>query len=177
MHALSVLAVASALAALPAQVSTTSVNDVGLTMQIGTPTGPVAAIAGQVCGPFTCTPFPSGSVTSPVISNVRTVRVYGDANSLYVLAMSTGPVAQPCVPIPGIGNALILGQPMMLLTFGVTGPLLPSPSIACRQGVGTYQLVLPIVAPSVIPFRLQALTFSFTTQGPAFTVAIQGYAH
>ncbi len=169
-------AFACSLVTLPAQIGTTSVNDVGLTMQIGLPTS-LSPVAGQACGPFTCTPFPSGSLTTTAASLVRTVRVYGDANSLYVLAMSTGPIVQPCVPIPGIGNALILGAPMVVVAFGVTGPYLPSTSLACHQGVGTVQLTLPPVSPSVIPFRIQALTYSFLTQGPAFTVAIQGYAH
>jgi hypothetical protein len=172
MRVPALLAVAFALASAPAQTAA----DVGLTLQNGPLATTVTAVAGQVCGAFTCTPFPL-LTPSTAASLVRTVRIYGDANSLFVLAMSTGPTAQPCVPIPGIANALILGQPMAVVAFGVTGPFLPTPSIACQQGVATLQLQLPPVSPAVIPFVLQALTFSHATQGPAFTVAVQGFAY
>ena len=158
-------------AGLAAQ-NTASVDDVGLTMINATST--VSGIVGQACGPFTCTPFPGGNVTAA--SLVRLVRVHGDANSLYVLLLSAAPVMVPCVTVPGIGNALIIGLPATTLAVGITGPYQPSTSVTCRQGIGSYLLTLPNVSPSVIPFRLQALTFSFTTQGPAFTVAIQATA-
>lgn len=157
-------------AALGAQVGTNTVPDVGLTMVAAS--GPVASVTGQACGPFTCVPFTGPNVTV-ASSLVRTVRVHGDANSLWVLLLSVAPVAQPCQTIPGLGNALILGLPATTLALGVTGPYLPNTSAACRQGIGSYQLVLPNVSPAAIPFRLQALTYSFTTQAPAFTVAIQ----
>jgi hypothetical protein len=161
-------------ASLSAQVGSLRVVDVGLTMVPGSPTSPVN-FAGQVCGPFSCTPFP-GDVLSPSSSLVRTVRVHGEPNSLFVLFLSIGPLAQPCQVFPGIGNALIVGVPATTLAFGVTGPLQPSTSAACRQGVGTYQLTVPNVAPAAIVFRLQALAMSFSTQAPAFTVAIEATA-
>lgn len=170
------LALALTLSTAAAQGTSLGVADVGLVMQVGASTGTVTGTVGQRCGPFTCVPFGSNA---PVLSNalVRPVRIYGDANSLYVLAMSTAPAIAPCVPIPGIGNALILGQPAVAISIGVTGPYLPSTSLACRQGVATYQLALPPVSPAVIPFLLQAVTYSFSTQGPAFTVAVRGFAH
>lgn len=173
MRFFSLLAPALPVSFLFAQANT-GVHDVGLTMANSPATSNV--VAGQRCGAFTCVPFP-GNTLSTAASLVRTVSVYGDANSLFILLLSLGPVAAPCQAFPGIGNALILGQPLTTLAIGVTGPYLPSTSVACRQGVGTWQLTLPVVSPNVIPFRLQALTFSFTTQAPAFTIAIQGTAH
>ncbi|MBM4061656.1 MAG: hypothetical protein FJ265_11260 [Planctomycetes bacterium] len=171
MHTLARLLPLFASAALAAQTTNTGVQDVGLTLSMG-PTGSTNAYAGQICGPFTCVPF--RLTPGPIATPQRTVRVYGDANSLYVLLMSFAPTPTPCVTIPGIGNALILGQPLHTLAFGVTGPYVPSPSVACRQGVGTVTLQLPPVSTAAITYRLQALTFSYTTQGPAFTVAVQG---
>jgi hypothetical protein len=169
---LTLLAVTLA-AVLPAQ---NTANDVGLTLQYGTATTPIGVVVGQVCGPFTCTPFGQNTPTT-ANSLVRTFRIYGDANSLYVLAMSTAPTMVPCVSIPGIANALVLGSPTVVLSFGITGPYLPSPSIACQQGVATYTMTLPPVAPAVVPFTVQALTYSHATGGPALSVAVRGAAH
>lgn len=162
--------------ALAAQGTATGVIDVGLTMQNGPSTGTITGLVGQRCGAFTCQPF-GGNVPAPANALVRPVRIYGDANSLYILGMSTGPTAAPCIPIPGIGNALIISQPMAAISIGVTGAYLPSTTLACRQGVATFQLALPPVAIGSVPFLLQALTFSFATQGPAFTVAVRGVAN
>jgi hypothetical protein len=160
-----------------AQITAAGVHDVGLVMTTPTVLASTQAV-GQACGPFTCTPFSAPSPAATPASSTRTVRIFGDANSLWVLMMSTTPPAStPCLPIPGIGNALILGQPIVVVGFGVTGPLLPNPTAACQQGVGTFQLTLPTPAPNILPFYLQALTMSHATGGPAFTVAVRGFAH
>lgn len=158
-------------AALGAQTNTRTAQDVGLTLAYGTLTQ-ANAVVGQACGAFTCVPF--SAPLSPAASNLRTVNVYGDANSLYVLMMSFASAATPCAAIPGIANSLILGQPAATLAIGVTGPYLPSTTVACRQGVASIPLSLPVRPTAVPTYTLQALTFSFAAQGPALTVAVQG---
>jgi hypothetical protein len=112
----------------------------------------------------------------PVPSSTRLVRVYGAPNSLYILAISLGPIVQPCIPIPGFENGLIILPPHYVLSFGLTGPPLPSTStIACVQGVANFTLNLPPV-PAPTTFWLQALVDSTAAQGPAFTVAVEGTA-
>jgi len=170
MHRLSLFALIAVCSLATAQTNTTSVNDVGLTMDGGV----LTVIFGQACGPFSCRPFPAGQVT-PTTTNTRarTVTVHGAPNSVYVLGVSQAPLATPCTTVPGIGNALILGQPITLLAFGVTsaGPL---STTACRQGQGRFVLNVPSTVPSGFTFLLQALAMSATTGGPAFTVALQG---
>lgn len=173
MRLVSVLSSALLAVSLAAQNTGVSVNDVGLTMLSANSTGSVSAVVGQACGPFTCTPFRAPVPTPSTTPTTRLVRVHGDASSLFVLFLSPAAVATPCVPINGIGNALLFGNPLHTVAVGVTGGYVPSTTVACRQGIGTYQLTLPPVAPAVIVFRMQALTFSFTTGGPAFTVPIE----
>jgi hypothetical protein len=177
MRLATLLALFAPLAVAPAQISTAGVVDVGLTMQTMSPVLSATSIVGQVCGPFTCVPFSAPNATTTSLSSTRRIRIYGDANSLWILGMSTTPVSTPCLPIPGFGNALILGQPLVVVAWGVTGPLLPGPTVACQQAVATYNLTLPPVAPQVLPFFLQAVVDSHATGTPAFTVAVRGFAH
>jgi hypothetical protein len=159
---------ALAAASLPAQTNTASVNDVGLTMDGGL----LTVIYGQACGPFTCTPFPAGPLGTSANSRTRTITVHGAPTSFYVLAMSIAPPTSPCLRIPGIGNALILGLPATTLAFGITSAAVPSPSAACRQGQGRYVLTVPATAPAGIRIGLQALANS-ETRGLALTVALE----
>lgn len=161
-------------AALPAQISTRTVQDVGLVLAGGPATTPTNAVTGQACGPFTCTPFVAGPISSTTGNTLtRAVRVYGAPNSLFVLFLSFAPLPQPCQAIAGIDNALILGMPAQTMAIGVTGAPLPSPSAVCLQGVAVVPLTFPNITPAAVVFRLQALAMSTVGQGPAFTVAVQ----
>ncbi len=177
MRLATLLALFASFATAPAQTSTTGVVDVGLTMQAVSLVAIATPVVGQVCGPFTCAPLGAPTATTTSLSSTRRIRIYGGANSLWILGLSTTPPSPPCVPFPGIGNALILGEPLVVVAWGVTGPLLPSPSVACQQAVATYNLTLPPVAPQVLPFFLQAVVDSHATGTPAFTVAVRGFAH
>jgi len=171
MHRLSLFAILAACSLATAQTNTTSVADVGLAIDGGV----LTVSFGQACGPFSCRPFPAGQVGPTTTSTrARTVTVHGAPNSVYVLGVSQAPLATPCTTVPGIGNALILGQPITLLAFGVTSAGGPVSSTACRQGQGTFVLNVPNTVPSGFTFLLQALATSATTGGPAFTVALQG---
>jgi hypothetical protein len=155
-------------APLPSQIR--NVHDVGLTMDGGA----LTVIFGQACGAFTCAPFPAGPLT-PTAANTRTrtVTVHGAPSSIYVLGLSQAPLATPCVVVPGIDNALMLGTPATILAFGVTSAGGPSTSAACRQGQGRFTLTVPGTVPPGSTFLLQALTMSASTGGPAFTVGLR----
>jgi hypothetical protein len=170
LRSLFVLAAANCAALLPAQTNTSSVQDVGLTMDGGV----LTVIYGQACGPFSCAPFPAGTLSaSTANSRSRTVTIHGAPASLFVLAMGQASiVAVPCTPIAGIGNALILPLPAATLAIGVTGAAVPNPSAACRQGTASYLLTVPANAPRNLRFLLQAVTISAATGAPAFTVAL-----
>jgi len=150
-------------AALPAQGSVL-VNDVGLTMDGGI----LTVIYGQGCGPFTCAPFIAGGVGGG--QPPRTVVVYGAPSQVYVLAIDVANSA-PCIPFPGIGNALILGVQPVTLAIGVLGP--GSLIAPCQQGRAGYQLAFPVGAPVGVQFELQALAMSASQNVPAFTIALQ----
>jgi hypothetical protein len=151
-------------AAAMAQVST-SVNDVGLTIDGGT-TG--NGSFGQVCGPFSCVPATASAVLA---GSTRQVTHWGAASTPFVIAISLLPATPMCLPFPGIGNALALDLPPVTLAVGVTAPVGAS-TTACRVTPGRTVLAMPATAPPGIAFRLQSIGISFATQGPAFTRAI-----
>lgn len=151
----------AALAAAP--LTAQSVQDVGLTMDGGI----LTVIYGQSCGPFACTPWIAGPVAP---GQPRAVVVYGAPGQVYVLAIDLFS-SQPCLPIPGLGNALILSPVPITLAVGVTGP--GNPTSVCLQGRAAYSLSFPVGAPSGLPFLLQGLAMSASQNVPAFTVALQ----
>jgi len=153
----------AALAAAPLAAQASNVADVGLTMDGGI----LTVIYGQSCGPFSCTPWVAGPVAP---GQPRIVVVYGAPTQVYVLAIDLFS-SQPCLPIPGLGNALILSPQPITLAVGVTGP--GNPTSVCLQGRGAYSLSFPLGAPSGLPFQLQALAMSAAQNVPAFTIALQ----
>jgi hypothetical protein len=163
MRVPSLFLTAALAAALPAQGSVT-VNDVGLTMDGGI----LTVIYGQSCGPFTCAPFHAGAVAAG--QPPRTVVVYGAPAQIYVLAIDLANQA-PCIAIPGIRNALILGPQPITLAIGLVGP--GSAITPCQQGRAPYLLSFPAGAPSGVQFQLQALAMSPSQNVPAFTIALQ----
>ncbi|MBM4059811.1 MAG: hypothetical protein FJ265_01770 [Planctomycetes bacterium] len=156
---------AAALAALPlaAQGGTTAVQDVGLTLDGGM----LTVIYGRDCGPFTCQPMFAGPVG---IGQQRIVSVYGAPSQVYVLAFSLASLTQPCILVPGIGNALILGHPIVV-AIGVTSPAMPGST--CQQGRANYPFTFPPTAPPGMPFEIQGLAISPSLGVPAFTIALR----
>ncbi len=150
-------------ATLPAQGSAT-VNDVGLTMSGGA----LPVIFGQSCGPFTCTPLYAGPVAAGQPG--RSVIVHGAPNQPFALAIDFANSA-PCIPFPGIANALTLGAQPVTIAFGVIGSgTLIGP---CNQGRAWCGLSFPVGAPSGVQFELQALAMSASQNVPAFSSALQ----
>lgn len=141
LPSLASLVLAALAPALPAQ---TRVMDVGLTMDLG-PLLP--AFVGYSCGTFSCqaftnSPFPRGSV--------RTFTIFGAPQTPYVLAV--GAPGQ-CVTHPGVGNALLLGTPVITLRVGTTGALVPGTS--CNQGMDVFPFTMPRTAPPGVRIRFQ----------------------
>lgn len=157
------LLLSTAIAApVAAQAGSLAVHDVGLTLDGGM----LTVIYGQSCGPFSCQPFQAGPVGR---GQLRIATVHGAPQQLYVLAVSLASIAMPCQLFPGVGNALVLGQPNTL-AIGVLGPSVPG--TVCLQGRADYPLLLPPQAPVGVPFELQALAWSASHQQPAFTIAL-----
>ncbi len=147
-----------AAAALPAQ----NVADVGLMMDGGI----LTVIYGQSCGPFTCVPFQAGPTGAGQPYNVY---VYGAPQQFFVLAADIDG-NQPCIPFPGVGNMLMLTQPVTL-AFGFIGTA--PPTGLCLQGRGQYVLQFPAGTPPGVGYRIQAAAVSGSQSIPAFTVTIR----
>jgi hypothetical protein len=145
--------------------STGSVNDVGLTIDGGT-TG--NGSFGQICGQFSCTPATASAVLA---GSTRQVTHWGAASTPFVIAISLLPATPMCLPFAGIGNALALDLPPVTLAVGVTAPVGAS-TVACRVTPGRAVLAMPASVPPGIAFRLQSIGISASTQGPAFSRAI-----
>jgi hypothetical protein len=154
-----------ALAAGLAAQSTGSVNDVGLTIDGGT-TG--NGSFGQACGPFSCTPATASAVLA---GSTRQVTHWGAESTPFVVAISLLPAAPMCLPFPGIGNVLELDLLPVTLAVGVTATVDAS-TFACPVTPGRTVLAMPPTAPPGIAFRLQSIGISFSTQGLAFSRAI-----
>lgn len=151
---------ATLLTVTPLAAQLVSVNDVGLTMDGGI----LPVIYGQSCGPFTCTPFQAGPVGAGLPYNIS---VHGAPGQAFVLAIDLVPF--PCIAFPGIGNALLVAQPVTL----ALGIAVANPTAACRQGRGVHVLQTPPATPPGIQFLLQGGAFSPSLGIPAFTVALQ----
>lgn len=137
------------------------VPDVGLTMDGGM----LTVIYGQSCGPVTCTPFVGGAVAG---GETRNLVHTGSPNTPFVIAIG---LPGTCQRFPGIDNALLLGSPITTIAVGTTGG--PNPVSACRQGAARAQLQMPRGVPAGIVFRLQSFGTSGSSQGPAFSPAIE----
>ncbi len=132
------------LASLGAQ--TGPYDDLGLTMDGGV----LTVIYGQVCGPVACASLPAGTVSG---GESRSLVVYGAPVTPFVVALG---LPQPCAAIPGFGNGLLLGAPVITLAVGTTSapPFVPTP---CNQGVAIVSLPVPRGTPAGITFRVQSL--------------------
>lgn len=140
-----------------------TVADVGLMMDGGI----LTVIYGQDCGPFTCQPFTAGPTGAGQPHNVY---VFGAPQQFFALAADVD-TGQGCLPpIPGVGNRLLLAQPVTL-AFGFVGNV--GGIGLCQQGRGHYVLQLPSGTPPGVAYRLQAVAVSSSLGIPALTVAIR----
>jgi hypothetical protein len=143
-----------------AQVGT--VPDVGLTMSGGFP---VPVTVGQECGPFVCAPLPAAPINR---GGARTMTHFGAPNSFFAIGVGTVPLF--CVPVAGIANDLMLGNPILTIGVGFTSGRLAS--TPCAQGTGQLVLRVPPGTPFGITFNVQSLGFSTSTGLAAFSPAI-----
>jgi hypothetical protein len=123
-------------------------QDVGLWMSGGF----LTVIWGQDCGPVGCAPL-FGSFVGR--GETRSLTHLSAPQSLYAVAIG---FPGPCLAIPGIDNALLLGSPV-ILGAGVTTspPFVPTP---CQQGLASESFTIPPNAPAGVVFRVQSFGLS-----------------
>jgi len=95
-----------------------------------------------------------------------TVRIWGDFNSPFVLGVAAS--ATQCLPIPGIGNGLVLDLPISTVAIGLLTQT--SPCLSCPPGFEPLTFTVPLFLPPGTAVSCQAA--SFGANNPAFTVAI-----
>jgi hypothetical protein len=122
--------------------------------------------AGEFCFVFDCTP----RQLTVVAGETLTLRVNAPYQTLYAIGWAAD--APNCIPIPGFNNSLVLGVPIVVLTFGLVGQ--QSPILACWGGYQQVPLPIPIGAPSGASIAMQALADlpSPTPTTLCFSVAI-----
>lgn len=129
-------------------------------------TGPGLAWEGTAtsAGSFwpSCTNLP---VVAQLGENV-TLRIWGDPNAPFVLGASLSTL--PCLPIPGIGNGLMLGAPISIVATGTLTQL--TPCLSCPPAFEPFAFTIPTFFPVGTMLSCQAL--SFGNNSPALTVAI-----
>ena len=72
-----------------------------------------------------------------------TLKVWGDVQSPFALFAAASSV--PCIPFPGIGNGLVLGQPLVTVTFGVLTQF--SPCLSCPPAFQAMTFSIPATLP------------------------------
>jgi hypothetical protein len=95
-----------------------------------------------------------------------TLRVWGD--QLAPFALFAAGSGNQCLPVPGLGNALILDPPLVTITFGVL--TMTSPCLSCPPGLQQLVFTIPQVVPQGTTVSLQAASLGAGVA--AFTVAI-----
>ena len=103
-----------------------------------------------------------------VLGETVTLTVWGDWMAPFAL-FAAGSGSQ-CLPIPGLGNALVLDPPLLTVTFGVLTQL--TPCLSCPPGLQSLQFTIPPGIPPGTSVAFQAA--SLGGGNPAFTVAITG---
>jgi len=93
---------------------------------------------------------------------------FGAPNSFFAIGVGTVPLF--CVPVAGIANDLLLGNPILTIGVGFTSNRLAS--TPCAQGTGQFVLRVPPGTPIGITFNVQSLGFSTSTGLAAFSPAI-----
>ena len=121
--------------------------------------------AGEFCWIFDCTPRPLAVVAGETL----TLRVNAPHLAFFAIGASLGP--GPCVPVPGIANALLLDPgAIVVLASALVGQ--PSPVLACWGGVEQVPLALPPGLPLGVSFHSQAIAELTPAWGLAFSVAV-----
>ena len=116
--------------------------------------------AGEFCWVFDCAPRHLGVVAGETLS----LRINAPYQTLYVIGAA--PDAPNCVPIPGFNNSLMLGAPIVVLSFGLVSQ--QSPILACWGGTEQVSLPLPNGVPPGASIAMQAIA---DLQGPAASLA------
>ncbi|MCA8965380.1 MAG: hypothetical protein KDC48_10860 [Planctomycetes bacterium] len=111
-----------------------------------------------------CTNLPVAAVSGDTI----TLTIWGDQQALFGLFASTG--ANQCIPIPPLGNGLILDAPVVTVMFGLLTQT--TPCLSCPPGLQTMSFTAPHGLPIGTTLSVQAATYG--ANQPAFTVAITG---
>ncbi|MFY9342772.1 MAG: hypothetical protein WAT39_09800 [Planctomycetota bacterium] len=108
-------------------------------------------------GPSTGSFFPScqNLPVAAMPGDTVTLRVWGDPGSLFVVGVAAS--ASQCLPIPGIGNALVLDLPASPVWSGILTQL--TPCLACPPGYEALTLLLPPTLPTGTGASLQAVGF------------------
>jgi hypothetical protein len=121
--------------------------------------------AGEFCWVFDCAPRPLAVAAGETL----TLRVNAPHLTFFAIGGALGPA--PCLPIPGIANALLLDPAsLVILASGVVGQ--SSPILACWGGVEQVPLVLPPGLPPGFSFHSQAIADLTPSLGLAFSVAV-----
>jgi hypothetical protein len=148
---------------LAAPIAAQTADDVGLTLDGGM----LAVIFGQDCGPVGCQPLFGGNVG---LQQSRVLTHFGQAQSLYLIVLG---LPGSCLQVPGIDNALLLTDPIVILGAGLTSspPFVPLP--CPNQGIANETIFLPPGLPAGLVFRAQSLGVSTGTGNLAFSPAIE----
>lgn len=94
------------------------------------------------------------------------LRIWGDPGSVFLLL--TAGSANQCLPIPGIGNALMLDLPAFPVVAGVLTQL--TPCLSCPPGYEPLPFVVPTSLPPGLVASFQSVGFGANQF--AFTIAI-----
>jgi hypothetical protein len=95
-----------------------------------------------------------------------TLKVWGDLQSPFGL-FAAGSSA-PCTPFPGIGAGLLLGQPVVTVTFGVLTQF--SPCLSCPPAFQVMTFSIPATVPPNTMVVFQAVGYG--NRNLSFTVGI-----
>ena len=138
----------------------------------------VSLATGQLAGPgITWIGSISGNVGSyaPSCANLPVNAVRGESADLRIWGDPHAPFAllaalsgTQCLPIPGLGNALILDPPLVTIATGTLTQT--SPCLSCPPGFEPVHLLVPLGLPIGAVVSFQALTNGANKLG--FTVAI-----
>lgn len=126
----------------------------------------MSGTSGEFCFVFDCTPRASTAVAGETL----TLRVNAPLQAFFAIGVSLG--ATSCLPIPPIGNDLVLDPPVFTLAVGFVST--PSPILACWGGTQTVLLPLPPTLPQGFTFATQAgaAVPSTSVNSVAFSVAV-----
>lgn len=138
------LFLAAALAALPATAA--AQQNVGINLFRGNVT-----LSGVLCG-FNCGSSTNTGQATAMISDTIGIRLLGQNLWPAALVMGAG-AAQPCpgIPIPGIGNTLLV-DPLSMIVIAVTGSMTGAARSSC--GETANQIMVTLTLPRVPPGSL-----------------------